>query len=70
MRTRLNKLLLIPHFTHTHTHSVQKASIGHNQVLKELPVTIRNSRLDAALLCELERQTNTPEKMDFLGLSS
>ena len=55
---------------HTRTHSVQRAGIDRSQVFKELPVAIRNSRLDAALLCELESQTSTPEKMDFLGLSS
>ena len=50
--------------------SVQKSGIDHSDLLKELPVTIRNSRLMNALLCELEARDTQPKRMDFLGLSS
>ncbi|XP_064383314.1 eukaryotic translation initiation factor 3 subunit H-like [Halichondria panicea] len=50
--------------------SVQKAGLDHKDMLKELPVTIRNSRLMNALLCELDTRDTQPKKMDFLGLSS
>lgn len=50
--------------------SVVRAGIGHKDVLKELPIVIRNSRLVNALLCELEIRDVEPKRMDFLGLSS
>ena len=56
--------------TNTHTLSVQLAGIGHSDVLKELTVTIRNSRLINTLLCELDTQNTATEKMDFLALSA
>ena len=51
-------------------HSVQMAKIGHGDILKELSVTIRNSRLVNALLCELDARNSEPENTDFLKLSS
>ena len=50
--------------------SVQRSGVGHKDVLKELPVTIRNSRLVNALLCELDTRNTEPKRMDFLGLST
>ncbi len=50
--------------------SVQRSGLQHGDLLKELPVTIRNSRLMNALLCELDAKDTQPKKMDLLGLSS
>ncbi len=44
--------------------------IDHTDVLVELPVTIRNSRLLNCLLCELGTRDTQPDKMEYLGLSA
>ena len=44
--------------------------IDHTDVLVELPVTIRNSRLINCLLCELMARDTKPDKMEYLGLSA
>lgn len=50
--------------------SVQQTGMGYSKILKELPVTVRNSKLMNSLLCELEMQSSTTPKPDFLGLSA
>ncbi len=50
--------------------SVQRSGLQHGDLLKELPVTIKNSRLMNALLCELDTRDTQPKKMNLLGLSS
>jgi hypothetical protein len=44
--------------------------IDHTDVLRELPVTIKNSRLLNCLLCELGMRDTQPDKMEYLGLSA
>lgn len=51
-------------------YSVQKSGINHSNVLIELPVKLKNSRLVSSLLCELDSKNKDPSKMDFLGLSA
>ena len=51
-------------------HSVQKAKVVHSGLLKELPVSIRSSRLVNALLCELESSEPSHASEDYLGLSA
>ena len=50
--------------------SVAEAGIDHKDILVELPVTLRNSRLVNALLCELDVRDTKPDRSDFLGLSA
>lgn len=50
--------------------SVLDAEMTHSKLLVELPVTLRISRLENALLCELDAQDVGSEKMEFLGLSA
>ena len=52
-------------------HSVLDAGMTHSKLLVEIPVTLKPSRLENALLCELDAQDNMgSEKMEFLGLST
>ena len=70
-------------YTHIHTHymcfvniiipvscSVLGAGMTHSKLLIEIPVTLKASRLENALLCELDAQDMGSEKMEFLGLSA
>jgi len=50
--------------------SVAEAGIDHKDILVELPVTLRNSRLVNSLLCELDVRDTKPDGFDFLGLSA
>lgn len=50
--------------------SVLTAGIDHSDLLVELPITIRNSRLMNSLMCELDTKNKEPDKMQFLGLSA
>ena len=50
--------------------SVLTVGIDHTDVLIELPVTIRNSRLIDCLLCELGARNTQPDKMEYMGLSA
>ena len=50
--------------------SVSAARMDHNDILMELPVTMRNSRLVKSLLSELDARNTKPDRMDFLGLSA
>ena len=56
--------------THTHLHSVLAMGIDHTDILVELPVSIKNSRLLNCLLCELTAKDKQPDKMEYLGLSA
>ena len=58
-------MCIIPYFV-----SVFSAGIDHSDVLVELPVTIRNSRLINSLLCELDVRDTEPYKIDLMGLSA
>jgi translation initiation factor 3 subunit H len=49
--------------------SVQQAGVVHSDVLVELPVTLRSSRLTSVLLQELPKSTTLPSNA-LLGLSS
>lgn len=50
--------------------SVLGAGMTHSKLLIEIPVTLKTSRLENALLCELDAQDMGSEKMEFLGLST
>ena len=50
--------------------SVAEAKIDHKDILIELPVTLRNSRLVNSLLCELDTRDTKPDCTHFLGLSA
>ncbi len=50
--------------------SVLARGIDHTDVLVELPITLRNSRLINCLLCELDSKDTKPDKMAYMGLSA
>lgn len=50
--------------------SVLDVGMTHSNLLIELPVTLKTSRLENALLCELDSLDSGSEKMEFLGLSA
>lgn len=49
--------------------SVRESSLKHTDMFEELPVILRNSHLVNALLCEMNNNTSSSPKMDFLNLS-
>ena len=55
----------------SHDHSVQGSELYHMDLFEELPVFVRNSRLQNVLLCELEQKmTTTANSYDFLSLAT
>ena len=51
-------------------YSVQQAGILHNEILVEMPVTVRISRLAALVLCELGKESEASPQNMLLGLSA
>ena len=53
------------------SYSVQGSELYHMDLFEELPVFVRNSRLQNVLLCELEQKmTTTENSCDFLSLAT
>jgi len=53
------------------SHSVQGSELYHMDLFEELPVFVRNSRLQNVLLSELEQKmTSTANSCDFLSLAT